>query len=356
MKESPSDRLDVGFYRYSLLNRGGDRMVVEYANHLAAEGHGVTFHLTRNETVFTLHPGVRRATVPWPGPAGFLAYGACHRFPHDLVLVDIIHLPLLLGLRNQVVYFAQADDVEYYGGKLGRLAMDLLYRAYLRPGAAAITVDARLSRIFAERYGFTASRTVTNGIDRDTFFPEPDPALIEQKGSRRAVVFMARGDHYRKGYDLALEVFRTVDVATGGQMELWVCGNRLAEREFPFPVYNFGVVSDARLRQILSSADLFFYPSRHEGFGLFPLEAMACGCAVLTTEAVPYAKGTEGMVTVAIGATREMVDQLRRLVGDRTVLADLREAGRPVAARYDLARSKAQFLQALRDIRNEQRR
>jgi glycosyltransferase involved in cell wall biosynthesis len=46
-----------------------------------------------------------------------------------------------------------------------------------------------------------------------------------------------------------------------------------------------GYVSDAELKALYENAGVFVYPSLYEGFGLPPLEAMACGCPVLASRA-----------------------------------------------------------------------
>jgi glycosyltransferase involved in cell wall biosynthesis len=46
-----------------------------------------------------------------------------------------------------------------------------------------------------------------------------------------------------------------------------------------------GYVSDAELQQYVSHADALVLPSLYEGFGLPPLEAMACGCPVVVSKA-----------------------------------------------------------------------
>ena len=57
-------------------------------------------------------------------------------------------------------------------------------------------------------------------------------------------------------------------------------------------------VSDEYLVKLYNAADLFVYPSLYEGFGLPPLEAMACGCPVITSNisSLPEVVGDAGMM------------------------------------------------------------
>jgi glycosyltransferase involved in cell wall biosynthesis len=338
----------VGFYRYSILNRGGDRVVLDYANHLADVGYDVTFFTARNETVLGISKAIKFEMLTCRNEIGFLLYGASRSFDVDLMVVDIIHLPLFLSLRNRVVYFAQAYDVEYYKHALQRAFVDLLYRTFFLTGLPVITVSECLTDIFRQRYSAGNTYTVTNGISLATFFPDPDTELIALKGNRKALVFLARGDHYRKGYDLGEGVTKMLGREFSDRCELWVCGEHIDEQSFGSPVRNFGVVSDDRLRRILSSADIFFYPTRHEGFGLFPLEAMACGCVAVTTEAVPYARQIPCIRTARIGDIDEMYQYIKELIEQPDLLEHLRNNSMTEAPYFDAERSKIEFERVIR--------
>jgi len=340
--------MDIGFLRYSLLNRGGDRIVIEYANHLARQGHSVTIHVATVDTVFSLDQRVVIDERPI-SRGRFLVQAATTDFRHQALVVDIIHLPLLAGILNRVVYLAQAHDVEYYDHPAARWAMDQLYRLYFARNPAVIAVCDSLAETFRNRYGFSNTRTVTNGINRELFYFDPDPRLLEMKGERRAMVFMVRGDTFRKGVDIGKDVLRLLSRAGLPNFEVWICGERLDDCDLSFPVRNFGVVSDERLRRILSSADIFLYPSRHEGFGLFPLEAMACGCAVVTTDAIPYASRFACITTTRVEDVEGLAAGISRLVSEPHLLADTIAKGMEVARGYDMAKSRTAFAGALQE-------
>jgi glycosyltransferase involved in cell wall biosynthesis len=59
-----------------------------------------------------------------------------------------------------------------------------------------------------------------------------------------------------------------------------------------------GVIRDEELPLLYNCADLFVYPSLYEGFGLPPLEAMACGVPIITsnTSSLPEVVGNAGIM------------------------------------------------------------
>jgi glycosyltransferase involved in cell wall biosynthesis len=59
-----------------------------------------------------------------------------------------------------------------------------------------------------------------------------------------------------------------------------------------------GYVSNEDLVKFYNIADLFVYPSLYEGFGLPPLEAMSCGCPVITSNSssLPEVVGDAGLM------------------------------------------------------------
>ena len=59
-----------------------------------------------------------------------------------------------------------------------------------------------------------------------------------------------------------------------------------------------GYIDDEDLAPLYSGAEWFVYTSQYEGFGLPPLEALACGCPVITSNnsSLPEVVGDAGIM------------------------------------------------------------
>lgn len=100
-----------------------------------------------------------------------------------------------------------------------------------------------------------------------------------------------------------------------------------------------GYVPDADLPAAYAGADLLAYPSLHEGFGLPPLEAMACGTPVLTSNTTALAEvAGPAALTVDPGDEEALAAGLAALLGDPGRRQALAAAGLGHAAlfRWDL--------------------
>lgn len=78
-----------------------------------------------------------------------------------------------------------------------------------------------------------------------------------------------------------------------------------------------GFVDDRDLSPLFSAADLFIFLSLYEGFGLPVLEAMACGCPVLTSNIAPLFEITGTSAVIVNPANPDdVVSSLKKITGD----------------------------------------
>jgi glycosyltransferase involved in cell wall biosynthesis len=96
-----------------------------------------------------------------------------------------------------------------------------------------------------------------------------------------------------------------------------------------------GYVEDDDLPSLYSLAEAFAFPSVYEGFGLPPLEAMACGAPVVCSNASSLVEVTGDAAILAppldVGS---WADALERVLGDAALRADLAARGPRQAARF----------------------
>jgi glycosyltransferase involved in cell wall biosynthesis len=96
-----------------------------------------------------------------------------------------------------------------------------------------------------------------------------------------------------------------------------------------------GYVPDEDLVALYNAADLFVYPSIFEGFGLPPLEAMACGTPVVTsnTSSLPEVVGEAGLMVDPLDA-EALAGTMACVLGDGALRARLTVRGPERAATF----------------------
>ncbi|HMD71735.1 MAG TPA: glycosyltransferase family 1 protein [Bryobacteraceae bacterium] len=111
-----------------------------------------------------------------------------------------------------------------------------------------------------------------------------------------------------------------------------------------------GFVEFETLRCFFESAAAFVFPSRYEGFGLPPLEAMACGTPVVTSNvsSLPEVVG-DAAVLVNPENVFDIARGIRDILLDRALRAELIRRGRLQAARFSWSRTAREVLDIYRE-------
>ena len=112
----------------------------------------------------------------------------------------------------------------------------------------------------------------------------------------------------------------------------------------------FGFVPDQTLAALYRLANVFVFPSLYEGFGLPPLEAMASGTPVITSNAssLPEVVGDAALM-IDPYQSEAIADAMRRVLTDPALHADLRTRGLARAREFSWERS----IKRVREIYDE---
>jgi len=319
-------------------------MVLAHAAWLAAHGHEVELCCNIVDTVLQLPEGVRFSRPYFHGTLGTVVSALLQRRDADIVLASIIPMACFLYPRSgrKVVYFAQDYSESYYTSPFLRGLIRLFNYAGLRFfRIPVIAVSNHLADLLKKRYRARVE-VAENGVDTEVFFPDPDLELIDDKGSRKALLLLSRNDP-GKGFDIAQSVVRRLSAEMPGTFEVWTVGERCSGIFDGIVHRDFGYVAEGRLRQIMSSADVFLYPTRHEGFGLMPLEAFACRCPVVTTDAVVFASHLENALVAPVGDVELLSTYTLQILSGSVAIAELTKNGLQVVEKMSLKRTLSQF-------------
>lgn len=253
---------------------------------------------------------------------------------------------------------AVMDLVAFIDGAQAQARAARIERATIRPAlrrATTLPCISAATRDDLERL-FPASRgkTLVTPLAADPSFAEP----VDRPGHpelAQPYVLAVGTLEPRKNLERLLDAWLQLEPAVRDAHELALVGPRgwddeaIVAKAQAAGARLLGRVSDAELRALYAGAAAFAYPSLYEGFGLPPLEAMAAGAPVLTSNrsSLPEVVG-DAAVLVDPTSTDAIADGLRTLLTDRALAGRLRDAGRARAAQFSWDRTAAETLAALR--------
>ncbi len=280
--------------------------------------------------------------------------------------LDLLHTQYVSPPASSVPCLVTLHDVLFEShpelfGPLFRLRSKLLMRHSARRAEHVLTVSEYSRQQIHERYGIEAARlsVVHNGVDGTRFFPgEKDAELVERRGLAPGRYLLSVGRlELRKNYD----VLARAHAALGEQAPpLVLVGKRgqgtdqVLEQLKPQVerglVHLLQDVSDAELPALYRHAQVFCYPSEAEGFGMPPLEAMASGTPVITsnTTALPEVVG-DGGLQIDPRDVPALRDAILHLVNNPRQRQAMAASGLQRAKAFDWKNSAAALSQVYRD-------
>jgi glycosyltransferase involved in cell wall biosynthesis len=191
------------------------------------------------------------------------------------------------------------------------------------------------------RYGVPPEQLwyVPLGIDHQAF------AVRTPQNLRSYDVAMLSHPHREKGFPVGVEALAELRRRMP-ELRAIVFGMDPPPRPLPHGVRFWRAPDHHTLaNQLYNQSRVFMQPSFHEGFGYTAVEAMACGCALVTTDnggSRDYGIPDETALVVPAGDTVGLADAVQRLLGDAPLRTRLAYAGADlVRGRFDWDKTAA---------------
>jgi glycosyltransferase involved in cell wall biosynthesis len=317
----------------------------------------------KDRTVFGAHPHVRIVRCP------AVLMGMRARWDH----IDLFH-GLNFKLRGWgrhggivTIYDLSVDRLGLPSRKLfgQRRSFRRTRRTALR-ASRVVTISAHAAADIVELYGVPRERiAIVSPAVSPEFAPVVDPGAIAAVKarydiSRGAFVLSGGGAEPRKNIAFLIEAFGRaprlrdrMNLVVVGGMDGGADAIRAAvssaglESAVVFP----GHVPVDDLRALYAGCALFAFPSLYEGFGMPPLEAMACGAPVVCSNAssLPEAVGDAALL-VDPRDPHAWAEAMTRVAGDAGLREDLRRRGALRAKASSWEQSARDMLRVYRDL------
>ena len=223
-----------------------------------------------------------------------------------------------------------------------------------------VTISQCSKRDIMEKLGVPDNRisVIYQGVEFDRFCPNPS-GNSERPDAPSYILCVAGSDPtknikslihaYSKFPNRLLNNYQLV-LAGDLQRDRMLC-ETIKQLGLENNVVMTGIVSDERLVRLYQEAAVFVFPSLYEGFGLPLLEAMACGCPVVSSNrsSIPEVVGDAGILIDPLDLTA-MSQAIERVLTDSTLAERLRGAGLRQAKRFDWNQTARETVQLYQKV------
>lgn len=338
---------------------GGYKMVYYYANALVEAGHTVDIiykkYTKRSNRFLDFADSIVRIYFTITEPRWFALNSKIKKKftirlkkkyfePVDVVIattVDTIYdINECIPEGKEVVYFIQ--DFENWGRE-----DSYVYHSY-QSDSKKVVVSKWLKEI-VDRFSIGESIYIPNGIDLDVFSLTSCDSIEKRN---RYTVSMLYHVQERKNTKLALDVLYEVKKHIP-ELSVNIFGT--PERPDDLPEW-FRYTQNAtaeQLRDIYNDSSIFLCTSNVEGYGLTGIEAMACGCALVTTNCqgvLEYAVDGKNALICQIKDKNGLVDAVLTLMTDVSLRTSLAHYGCKAAQNYSIKDAKERFISLIEGV------
>lgn len=206
---------------------------------------------------------------------------------------------------------------------------------------------------------------IYEGYDTDAYKPQFDTdevkALVQRYGIDSRYVLYVGTLEPRKNIPRLIEAFASLKKQGGIEHKLVVTGKKgwlynnifltVTRTGLDNEVIFTDYVPDQDLPLLISGADLFVYPSLYEGFGLPPLEAMACGTPVITSNlsSLPEVVGDAGIL-VDPYSVDEIAEAIHQVLSNARLREQMQRKGLDRARMFSWEKTAQETLKVLEAV------
>ncbi len=290
--------------------------------------------------------------------------------------VDIVHFPNFTGFPTRgakiilTIYdlplMRYPEAVEFKNS----IILHVCLRFSLEIADVIITPSVSTKKDLISLYNYPEEKIIVTplGVNHNAYKPITDKTLLDafkQKYSLgRYILFLGALDLRKNAISLLkayvilcrkMGLNRVPDLVFGGGRG---CKNKIFEEKYLSldktirdKIRFLGYLPQEEMPFLYSGADVFAFPSLWEGFGLPPLEAMACGVPVVTSNisSLPEVVGDAALL-VDPNSYEQIAEAIYKVLTDEDLASRLKHAGIKQAAKFTWKTTAQQTLEVYKNV------
>jgi glycosyltransferase involved in cell wall biosynthesis len=282
--------------------------------------HKNPFWLVPAKKIVTIY-GLQHSALPWLKPKR-------RRWVQNLVW------PFLLRKFDAVITISDASKDLIH--KHLRVPQSKIARIYGGVGPAFRAMDSVKAREYVEAQFDLVSLYI---LHVNNYSPRKNPLALF-----RAFEKVRRENKYKL-------------VVVGRRWDNVAVKRLVQELDLTEDVVFLGYVNSKNLPFLYNAAALYVYPSFYEGFGLSLLEAMACGCPVVSANvySIPEVVGDAALLVSAPGDFEELAELMYRALTDNSLRAEMVDKGLRQAAGFSWEKCARETLDVYKKIMSHEK-
>lgn len=337
------------FLLSSLKLSGGVNVVFELANGLLSRGHEITLATPKSlhHDTAALNPKIKilQGSVI-PGKSNDL-------FRNLKVITELNRLlppaDILIATHTPTTVFTKIDGKNLYKGKPVWLLMDypgmfqgqpynlFLLNHALKWHDKTIAISRYLQEWAKRKHPSADVSLLRIGLSgQDVLVPIPEDQRITQNTTYPTLFYLG-DDRPRKGLRDFLAAANLVKEKFPN-LHLWIASKDLLEIQTALPYTFIHRPATTELAKLYATCDVFVSASWWEGFGLPPLEAMACGAPVVTTESGGVDEFVKPNINAVVAKPKDppsLAQAIFEILNSPDLSRRLRSEGPKTAAEYN---------------------
>jgi len=274
--------------------------------------------------------------------------------------LDIIHShgkllwPFFLMNINKVVTVHGGAELylKKYGGLKSRMVKKYVRPLNFRFMKCIFTVSHHSQRLLSSKYGIPVNKFVVahNGVDSQfkKLAPENCKDVLRQFKIKQPFFFHLSRFVPRKNPMVLLEAFSKIQPKDDFQLVIGGMGwqnsqvlNKIHSLGLEQQIKFLGYVPKEHVIKLLNLAFAFVFPSQYGGFGMPNLEAMACGCPVISSAvaAIPEVVGKDGLLVNNPRDPGQLSAKMTKLIASPSLRHDISNRGLKRATQFSWEKS-----------------